>query len=98
MKVFIYAYESSYEGLHGINTLAVVDVDTLAEADEIGFNMAQEVIESYDFFDEADEELLENCCWDVYVIKDEFQSMPTRELDTLCCNLGCDLFTDKYCK
>ena len=98
MKVFIYAYENTYGGMHGINTLAVYDVDTLAEADEIGFNMAQEVIESYDFFDEADEELLENCCWDVYVIKDEFQSMPTRELDTLCCNLGCDLFTDKYCK
>ena len=61
--------------------------------------MALEVTESYDCFDDiSDEELLENCCWDVYVIKDEFQSMPTKELDTLCCNLGCDSFTDKYCK
>ena len=37
MKVFIYAYESTYGGMHGINTLAVYDVSTLAEADEIGF-------------------------------------------------------------
>ena len=99
MKVFIYAYENTYGGMHGINTLAVYDVSTLVEADEIGFDMAKEVTESYDCFDEMDnEELLENCCWDVYVIKDEFQSIPTGELDTLCCDLGCDLFTDKYCK
>lgn len=99
MKVFIYAYEDTYGGMYGINALAVYDVSTLAEADEIGFGMAQEVIESYDCFDEInDEELLENCCWDVYVIKDEFQSMSTKELDTLCCDLDYDSFTDKYCK
>ena len=99
MKVFIYAYESTYGGMHGINALAVYDVSTLAEADEIGFAMALDITESYDCFDDiSDEELLESCCWDVYVIKDEFQSMSIEELDTLCCNLGCDLFTDKYCK
>ena len=99
MKVFIYAYESTYDGMHGINALAVYDVSTLAEADEIGFDMAREVTESYDCFDDiSDEELLESYCWDVYVIKDEFQSMSIEELDTLCCNLGCDSFTDKYCK
>lgn len=99
MKVFIYAYENTYGGMHGINTLAIADVSTLAEADEIGCYMAQEVTESYDCFDDiSDEELLESLCWDIYVIKDEFQSMSIEELDTLCCNLGCDLFTDKYCK
>ena len=99
MRFVIYAYESTYGGMHGINTLAIADVSTLAEADEIGFEMARDVTESYDCFDDiSDEELLESCCWDVYVIKDEFQSMSIEELDTLCCDLGCDSFTNKYCK
>lgn len=40
MKVFIYAYEQNYGGLHGICNMCVCDVDSLNEIDEIGSCMA----------------------------------------------------------
>ena len=49
---FIYAYPASYGGLHGMyNFLAVAD-STKSEAEEIGYEMAREVIDSYHLVDE----------------------------------------------
>lgn len=47
MVVMIYAYESVYCGLHGINTGGVFEVDSVAEADDIGKGMAYDVIDGY---------------------------------------------------
>ena len=47
MKVFIYAYEDSYYGLHGINTQLVCEVRDIDEAREIGLESAYEVIDMY---------------------------------------------------
>lgn len=41
MKVFIYAYEQNYGGLHGIHDMCVCDIDSLDEINEIGLCMAQ---------------------------------------------------------
>lgn len=48
MRVFIYACENIYGGLHGINNLDVCEVKDLDEANEIGMDMSIEVCESYD--------------------------------------------------
>ena len=44
----IYAYESTYGGLHGMNDYAVVTVGSEREAESIGYEMAIDVIESYE--------------------------------------------------
>lgn len=58
MVVMVYAYESIYCGLHGINTGGVFEVDNVAEADEIGKEMA------YDLY-------LAECGYNVWEVSEE---------------------------
>ena len=69
MLVYIFAYEDSYGGLHGIYDADVVEVQDMEEADEYGYEMALGVVESYCcFYDEEDiEQELE---WRIYKIKE----------------------------
>ena len=67
MLVYIFAYEGSYGGLHGIYDEDVVEVRDMEEADEYGYEMAQGVAESYDYEYEDIEQELE---WRVYKIKE----------------------------
>ena len=46
-KYAIYAYEDIYGGLHGIHELAVVEVGSKKNAEEIANEMAISVIDSY---------------------------------------------------
>ena len=92
MKVFIYAYEQNYGGLHGINDMCVCDVDSLNEIDEIGSCMAQEVADSYSYLFDDDVSL----CWEAYKIKDNV-ALSINELDKICNELGYKLFIEEYC-
>lgn len=47
MRFVIYAYESTYGGLHGIYDICVTEVNSLDEVDDIGETMAHEVIDTY---------------------------------------------------
>ena len=47
MQVYIYATEGIYQGLHGINWCGVVDVDSIEEANEWGYENAIDLISSY---------------------------------------------------
>ena len=67
MLVYIFACESSYGGLYGMYNEDVVEVRDMKEADEYGYEMAEGVVESYNCFDEENEEELE---WRVYKIKE----------------------------
>ena len=69
MLVYIFACESSYGGLHGMYDEDVVEVRDMEEADEYGHEMALNVIESYNCFNNKEyiEEELE---WRVYKIKE----------------------------
>ena len=67
MLVYIFACESSYGGLYGIYDEDVVEVRDMEEANEYGYGMAEGVVESYNCFDEENEEELE---WRVYKIKE----------------------------
>ena len=67
MLVYIFACEGSYGGLHGMYDEDIVEVQDMEEADEYGYEMAQDVAESYDYEDEDIEQELE---WRIYKIKE----------------------------
>ena len=75
MLVYIFAYEGSYGGLHGIYDEDVVEVRDMKEADEYGYEMAEGVVESYNCFNEEVEEELE---WRVYKIKEGISAEEAR--------------------
>lgn len=107
MRVFIYACEDMYHGLHGIEDMRVVEVGSIEEADEYGREMSGDVIDTYDtlrdFDDYEDEEayeeaFLEALEWYVYPIDEEkAKDLSTEELNRLASREGCDLFVEEYC-
>lgn len=100
MKVFIYATEGQYQGLHGIYSQEVTEVRDRAEADEIGHDMAYDLIESYGLEDEYedDEDGIESeLYWSVHLIADEYADRSVEELDEICAYEDYKTFTEKYC-
>ena len=77
MLVYIFACEGSYGGLHGIYDADVVEVQDMEEANEYGYEMAQDVVESYDCFDD-DEDIEQELEWRVYKIKEGISAEEAR--------------------
>ena len=75
MLVYIFAYEGSYRGLHGMYDEDIVEVQDMEEADEYGYEMAQGVAESYDYEYEDIEQELE---WRIYKIKEGISAEEAR--------------------
>ena len=69
MLVYILAYESSYGELHGMYNEDVIEVRNIEEANNYGYEMAQNVVESYDCFDD-EEDVEQELEWRVYKIKE----------------------------
>ena len=69
MLVYIFACEASYGGLHGMYDEDVIEVQDMEEADNYGYEMAQNVVESYDCFDD-NEDVEQELEWRVYKIKE----------------------------
>ena len=67
MLVYIFACEGSYGGLHGMYNEDVVEIKDMKEANDYGYEMALDVVESYDCFDEDEDIELE---WRIYKIKE----------------------------
>ena len=107
MRVFIYACENTYQGLHGIEDMRVVEVSSVEEANEYGMEMSRDVIETYDtlgdfeeFEDEEayEEAFLEAREWYVYLIDEEkAKGKSTEELDEIASEWGSDWFIEEYC-
>lgn len=95
MRVYIYATEGTYQGLHGVYNCQVVDVSDIEEANEYGYEMAFNVAESCGLTDE-DEEIEQEFNWIIYSIKDSAEKT-TDELDEICARMGFETFVDKYC-
>ena len=101
MRFVIYAYESTYGGLHGIYDICVAEIDSLDEADDIGETMAYEVIDSYShlFTNDKDEEYEATSPeWEYARILPKWDNIPTAELDAEAAELGYEEFVNKYCK
>ena len=106
MRFVIYAYESTYGGLHGIYDICVIEINSLDEADDIGKAMAYEVINSYsDLFTSEEEDCDEDgeyeCTspeWEYARILPKWDNIPTAELDAEAAELGYEEFVNKYCK
>lgn len=101
MRFVIYAYESTYGGLHGIYDICVTEVNSLDEADDIGETMAYEVIDTYShlFVNDEDEEYETTSPeWEYTRILPKWDNIPTAELDAEAAELGYEEFVNKYCK
>lgn len=101
MRFVIYAYESTYGGLHGIYDICVTEADSLDEVDDIGETMAYEVIDSYPhlFTNDEDEEYEATSPeWEYARILPKWDNIPTEELDAEAAELGYEEFVNKYCK
>lgn len=98
MQVYIYATEGIYQGLHGINWCGVVDVDSIEEANEWGYENAIDLISSYGLEREYEEsEMEEEVYWEVHKIRSDIQ-MTTRELDEIAARYDRDTFVEEYCE
>ena len=101
MRFVIYAYESTYCGLHGIYDICVTEADSLDEIDDIGETMAYEVIDTYShlFANDEDEEYEATSPeWEYTRILPKWDNIPTAELDAEAAELGYEKFVNKYCK
>ena len=107
MRFVIYAYESTYHGLHGIYDICVTEADSLDEADDIGETMAYEVIDSYSHlfanddvydYDEDDDYEVTSPEWEYARILPKWDDIPTETLDAEAAELGYEEFVNKYCK
>jgi hypothetical protein len=106
MRFVIYAYESTYRGLHGIYNICVTEADSLDEVDDIGETMAYEVIDSYSHlfanddkdYDEDDDYEATFPEWEYTRILPEWSNIPTETLDAEAAELGYEEFVNKYCK
>lgn len=101
MRFVIYAYESTYGGLHGIYDICVIEINDLDEVDDIGETMAYEVIDTYShlFANDEDEEYEATSPeWEYTRILPKWDNIPTAELDAEAAELGYEEFVNKYCK
>ena len=107
MRFVIYAYESTYGGLHGIYDICVTEADSLDEVDDIGETMAYEVIDSYSHlfanddvydYDENDDYEVTSPKWEYARILSKWDDIPTETLDAEAAELGYEEFVNKYCK
>ena len=106
MRFVIYAYESTYCGLHGIYDICVTEADSLDEIDDIGETMAYEVIDSYSHlfanddvydYDENDDYEVTSPEWEYARILSKWDDIPTETLDAEAAELGYEEFVNKYC-
>ena len=94
MLVYIFAYEDSYGGLHGIYDADVVEVQDMKEADEYGYEMALGVVESYGCF-EDNEDIEQELEWRIYKIKEGISAEEARAAARLHDKEG---FVAEYCE
>ena len=94
MLVYIFAYEDSYGGLHGIYDADVVEVQDIEEANEYGYEMALGVVESYGCFDN-DEDIEQELEWRIYKIK---EGISAEEARAAACLHNKEGFVAKYCE
>ena len=98
MKVFIYATEELYQGLHGIEALEVVEIENLKEAEWIGQEMAESLIVEYGLEDEYEESGIEyELNYSIYAIADEYAGMTIDELNQIAEREGYEDFIAQYC-
>ena len=106
MRFVIYAYESTYCGLHGIYDICVTEADSLDEIDDIGGTMAYEVIDSYSHmfanddvydYDEDDDCEVISPESEYARILPKWDDIPTETLDAEAAELGYEEFVNKYC-
>lgn len=98
MRVAICAYEGIYQGLHGMQTWGVVDVEDLQEANEYGLAWSYNLIEDYGLEDEYEElNFAPDPEWYVYKVREDVP-LDTFTLDAIAAEEGFFSFVEEYCE
>ena len=98
MLVYIYATEGIYQGLHGINACGVYEVSSMEDANEIGREMAEDLISSFGLEEEyEDSDIEEDLYWAIHKIK-EGTDKGAHDLDVLCSRMEYSSFVREYCE
>ena len=95
MLVYIFACEASYGGLHGMYDEDVVEVQDIEEANEYGYEMAQGVVESYNCFNDDEEDVEQELEWRIYKIK---EGISAEEARAALGSYAEENFVAKYCE
>ena len=77
MLVYIFACEGSYGGLHGMYNEDVIEIRDIEEANNCGYEMAQNIVESYDCFNN-EEDVEQELEWRIYKIKEGISAEEAR--------------------
>lgn len=103
MRVFIYVYDNIYSGHYGLENQAVCDVKSFDEIDEIYYEEACSLLDSYGCYEEYIAEYDEDAdyvreltsfeCWK---IRDDV-TLDLNTLDEAAYRLGKDAFVEEYC-
>ena len=96
MKVFIYATEGIYQGLHGVEALEVTEVDNLKEAGYYAVEMALDLIDDYGLEEEY-EEFEPELNYSIYAIADEYLGVSITDLNDIAEREGHEDFIRDYC-
>lgn len=111
MKIAVYAWEGMYQGLHGIEDMAIIVADEKNAVDEVNGWGAEAVfglIESYDLIDDDDynefeERTIEDSRnftdggWTAYKVRDDV-TLNTVTLEYELITLGFDIFVEEFCE
>lgn len=109
MRVFCYAYEGMYQGLHGIYDYEILDLpddinEAINELNIWGSEASEQLIYTYGFENELEDgESIEDSPyyqdrgWEGYKIRDDVE-LSTEELDKIFYKLEVNDFIKEYCE
>ena len=107
MLYYIYADETSYQGLHGIYSTSLIESEDINEVESMALEMSKDVINDYTYEElenEAEEEdldidelICEHTNYCIYKIKDDVD-LNYNQLCEEDLMLGPDSFIEKYCE
>ena len=108
MLVAVKAYEGMYQGLHGIEEIDILDVDSVSEVNEWGEECSNQLIESYgledEYIEDSEDGTVEGSTyygdrgWEAHKVKDDTGLSIEDLLNILNNELEYDEFVAKYCE
>lgn len=104
MKVIGYVWEDLYQGLHGIDELAIFEVSddiklAKEEINDWGAEAAEDLIYSFGLEEEYEEDEMDfGGGWFAYKIKDAYYHLSIKKLEEICNEIGTADFIEDYCE
>lgn len=103
MRVFLEVYDNIYQGLYGLSSQSIIEIDSVLELEEYYYEDASWLLDSYscyqDYiadFDEGSDYVSSLTSFEAWKIKDDVP-FSVRELDEKLCSMGKEDFINAFC-